>query len=92
MVGIHVVDDFSPSVGERIRFRAVVFRGSDPAHHAEATYVIHVHYFHPIEREVLEINPVFAVRVAFQIELSCCRHFGFLYGHHVSKQRDARCA
>jgi len=86
VISVHVLDDAGCNVGKGVRLRTIIFRSGDPAHHAEATHVVNVHHVHAIEGEILEVHPIFAIGVVFQIELAGFRHFSFGYGHNLSEQ------
>jgi hypothetical protein len=71
---------------------AAIFGGRDPTHHPEAANVIDVHHVHAVKRKVLEIHPILAVGITFEIEITSVRHLRFRYPPHISYQSDSGCS
>ena len=76
MIGIHVLQDAGSRIRQRVWLRLAILLRGDPSHHAEAADVVHIDHVHSEEGEIVEIHPVLAVFVAFQIEPACFRHLG----------------
>src|SRR6267378_6259113 len=84
VIGIHVLDDVGCSVSQRVGLPTVIFRGRDPAHHPEATYVVNVHHVHPVKGKVVKVHPVFAVGITRQVEFPCFSHLRHRYRQSIS--------
>jgi hypothetical protein len=65
-----VSEDAGRGLGQRVWGGVLVIPGLDPAHHAEATYIVDIDGFEPEEAEVCEINPVATVLVASEVPLA----------------------
>jgi hypothetical protein len=74
----------------------LVIQGLDPAHHAEATYIVDeatyivdvdIDGFEPEEAEVCEINPVATVLVASEVPLADRSKVVFWHRLGVSDER-----
>ena len=61
-------------------------------HHTEAANVIDVHHIHAVERKILEIHPIFAVGITFEIEIASVRHLRLWYWQNISYQSDSGCS
>jgi hypothetical protein len=71
VIGVHVLDDTVRRVRQRIGLPAIVILRGHPAHHAESAHVVNVHHLQAIKCKILEVHPVFAVRIALQVPANC---------------------
>src|SRR5579862_182735 len=84
VIDVHVLDDSRGSVGQGIGLSVDVIRSRDPAHDAEAADVVNVDSVHPVEREIVKVDPVLAVLVAVEIELARVGAFGLRHWQNLS--------